>query len=914
MEMGQIDFSSSGKYDTDQFVEKLIPLSIFVDSDFTVTKVSSAMNKAVKNLNIGSDLEDVFKVLRPKSFDDLRLLDDSSYFIQLEDVETGNVFKSMKLNGSDGHFILACNPIINADYTPAHYNLTVSDFSTHDVMAEYAFLLKANKIGLREGSEVLDKQTSLLKEIRNAQEFYEKILNSIPIDIAVFDKHHKYKFVNTTAVSDSDLRKSIIGKDDFEYFKELGRSSEIPKLRRERFKKVVNTESVVEWKQEYLNKKGSNDTILRRLSPVYNKTGEIDLVIGYGMDITKQVEKDFKIESLSRFPNENPNPVMRLSTEGVILFANDSAMENFLMPHNLKLGDTIAEDYSFLMNLDGAKSNRVERVLKFNNKTFSVLYIKVPGKEYVNVYASDITSSKTEIEKREKNLKKEIAHSSELIKNLETVNKFSMLIQESQTLEDVVWSVCENAIRHLGYEDCVIYLLDEDNPDYLYQAAALGNKNPDERIILGPIKIKIGEGIVGSVALSGRSELISDTSKDKRYLTDDVLRLSEITVPIINNNKVIGVIDSEHSQKHFFPENHLRILNTISAMTATKIVQVKYNEELINHKNRLEETVQKRTNDLIEVEKLAVLGRLSAGVAHEMNTPLGAIASSSDNLTGILRELFADGMENANHNTLIEACKLADDLMANDTLTSREERQERKLLAEHLKYEYNVGSVASNHATSLVECGILRKHKDALDHIYQSDDVEAALELTLVIMRIRKSIDTIGLASQKAATVVRALKSYVHNDNVSSVEVFDVRRSVQDVLLLFNNQMKKNVELHIDMESELLMQGNESELSKVWSNLIANALYAMENNGNLWVVGATNRHNIVLTFTNDGPVIPDEVKSRLFEPFYTTKPVGEGSGMGLSIAFNVVASMGGSIEVKTGAETTFTVTIPKTKR
>jgi signal transduction histidine kinase len=143
------------------------------------------------------------------------------------------------------------------------------------------------------------------------------------------------------------------------------------------------------------------------------------------------------------------------------------------------------------------------------------------------------------------------------------------------------------------------------------------------------------------------------------------------------------------------------------------------------------------------------------------------------------------------------------------------------------------------------------------------------------------------------------------------VEVFDARRSVHDVLLLFTNQLKQNVELHIDMESELLLQGNESELSKVWSNLIANALYAMQNSGNLWVKGASDKQNIILTFANDGPAIPEEVQARLFEPFYTTKPVGDGSGMGLSIAFNVVASMNGSIEVETGETTTFTVTIPK---
>jgi PAS domain-containing protein len=239
-------------------------------------------------------------------------------------------------------------------------------------------------------------------KLKISKDFYERILNSIPIDIAVFDNLHRYKYVNTTAISDPGLRKLIIGKDDFEYFEELGRTSEIPNLRRERFNEVLSNKAVIEWKQELRNKDGVDNTILRRLSPVHNEEGEIDIVIGYGMDLTKLVEKDNKIESMSRFPNENPNPVMRLSTEGVILFANDSAMENFLLPHNLKLGDTISENYSYLMNLTGAKTDRVERVLKFNNKTFSVLYIKVPDKEYVNVYASDITNSKMEIEKKRK--------------------------------------------------------------------------------------------------------------------------------------------------------------------------------------------------------------------------------------------------------------------------------------------------------------------------------------------------------------------------------------------------------------------------------------------------------------------------------------------------------------------------------
>ena len=86
----------------------------------------------------------------------------------------------------------------------------------------------------------------------------------------------------------------------------------------------------------------------------------------------------------------------------------------------------------------------------------------------------------------------------------------------------------------------------------------------------------------------------------------------------------------------------------------------------------------------------------------------------------------------------------------------------------------------------------------------------------------------------------------------------------------------------------------------------------MQNSGNLWITGRSDQHNVMITVANDGPPIPEEVQARLFEPFYTTKPIGDGSGMGLSIVFNIVAAMNGSVEFESSATTTFTVTIPKT--
>jgi serine phosphatase RsbU (regulator of sigma subunit) len=180
---------------------------------------------------------------------------------------------------------------------------------------------------------------------------------------------------------------------------------------------------------------------------------------------------------------------------------------------------------------------------------------------------------------------------------LEVIYRFATSLLEAQTIDEVVWTVAKNAIAQLGYLDCVIYLLDDDNK-FLIQRAAHGPKNPIALDIKNPIKLKIGEGVVGHVAKSGKGEIISDTSKDPRYVVDDDMRLSEIAVPIIHNKKVIGVIDSEHPDRNFYPEDDLQILETIASMTATKLEQTRNNEELKALQLNLQELVKLRTKEL----------------------------------------------------------------------------------------------------------------------------------------------------------------------------------------------------------------------------------------------------------------------------------------------------------------------------
>ena len=119
-------------------------------------------------------------------------------------------------------------------------------------------------------------------------------------------------------------------------------------------------------------------------------------------------------------------------------------------------------------------------------------------------------------------------------------------LSAAQTLDEVLWAVAHEALGTMQLEDVVIYLVDRAR-GLCVQAAAYGPKNPEGWTIKAPIEIPIGKGVVGRVARSGEPALVPDVSIDPDYIPDDVARLSELTVPIIVDGEVIGVIDSEHS-------------------------------------------------------------------------------------------------------------------------------------------------------------------------------------------------------------------------------------------------------------------------------------------------------------------------------------------------------------------------------
>ncbi|MFL2585392.1 MAG: SpoIIE family protein phosphatase [Parvicellaceae bacterium] len=240
-----------------------------------------------------------------------------------------------------------------------------------------------------------------LVKTKELKTFYESILNTIPVDIAVFDENHRYKFVNPAAIKNDDLRKKIIGMDDFEYFKSLNRNENPAKERRKRFNKLKSTKQPTEWQHNIVGKDNETLTILRKMFPVFHKN-KLKMVIGFGLDITDSIKKDKKIESLSRFPKENPNVIARYNFDKKLLYVNDAGV-NYFNTEKFNKDDFFSKINEFLDDSIKNKKN-IRRDVNFGINIFDVEIVPIHKEKYVNVYAVNVTTYRNKIKDQQQKL------------------------------------------------------------------------------------------------------------------------------------------------------------------------------------------------------------------------------------------------------------------------------------------------------------------------------------------------------------------------------------------------------------------------------------------------------------------------------------------------------------------------------
>lgn len=341
-------------------------------------------------------------------------------------------------------------------------------------------------------------------------------------------------------------------------------------------------------------------------------------------------------------------------------------------------------------------------------------------------------------------------------------------------------------------------------------------------------------------------------------------------------------------------------------------------EEKVKERTReLEKALQElksAQNQLILSEKMAILGQLVANIAHEINTPIGAIKASAENIEAIIPSLL-EGLNHFPHlkqQTLL--IRLIQEIYQDTQVyTSKEERRLRKLIQKELEAHGVAAEDADQIARRLVEAGFHHSIEPYVALFQDPSHLPVLLNFIYSYGQIKLNISNILLASEKTRKITFALKNYAHTQRHETPVETDLVENIETVLTLYYNQLKHGTEVVRDFpEQPAIIWGYPDRLSQVWTNLISNAIHAMGGKGRLEIRIDEEPTQYLVHVIDNGPGIPPEIQDKIFEPFFTTKGKGEGTGLGLDICRQIVKEHGGEIKVRSEPGfTCFTVLLPK---
>ena len=344
-------------------------------------------------------------------------------------------------------------------------------------------------------------------------------------------------------------------------------------------------------------------------------------------------------------------------------------------------------------------------------------------------------------------------------------------------------------------------------------------------------------------------------------------------------------------------------------------------EELEKKNEELEETLSRlneANNQLIIQEKMASLGKLSAGMAHELNNPAAAAQRGAAQLESLftewqriqlsMGEQKLDPMQ-LEHMAALDRVARASALKPAElnalARSDREAALERWLQARGIENAWES-------VPALVSLGYGEAELEALEGRFPPSQFALVIDWLRCAHAIHSVIAEIGLGTGRIAEIVKALKTYTYMDQ-APVQSVDVREGLDNTLIILHNKLKKGVTVRREYAEDLpVIQAYASELNQVWTNLIDNAIDAMDGKGTLIVRARRDDPWVVVEIEDDGHGIPKAIQSKIFDPFFTTKGPGAGTGLGLNISRNlVVQKHQGQILVDSGpGRTCFTVRLP----
>ena len=692
-------------------------------------------------------------------------------------------------------------------------------------------------------------------------------------------------------------------------------------------------------KEQILNrgKNGREYWLELNIVPIV-ENGKVTGYIAVETDITERIfdeEALRKSEELNRRILENASEMIHtLDNEGNILWANKSWLENIGVSQDEVWNKPITEF------LDSTTLDEFKQVIP----------LLVDGKTVDNLECVFLTKTKNEIQLRGKTIplieNGVVVGSQAYLHNVTQIVLAQEMIQEKSKLQDLMMRISTR------YINLPLELLDQTIMDSLRDIASFIQADRayifNYHLKKGYSEYKYewtGEGIESQidqlktisldsmpfwlekhknrefVIVENASEVKEENIRELLF-TEGIKSL--ITIPIHDENRLVGFVGFDLMKKHrTFSDDEKEILVLFSQMLVNVYKRLDYIRELNDSKAKIEEvntSLEERvaentkknldlSKSIIEQEKLATIGEISAGIAHDLNTPLGTIKVGADNVRFMLGSILKRELNSLSKDDLELIHKRIETTETEMFVGGLQLRKEKLELLKQITDDYpeNDASFQDKMADFLVKARVSKDDKEFIAKVYSSSNPLLFVDILYQVQMAAAQLETIKKSSDKAVKVVQDVRSFIKGEvSQNEKKEFNIRDNISTVLGIFNYELRQDVDLKFEVDPNLTMTGYDVKLFQLWSNLIKNAFEAMDDQDEKYIGIYSNFHDgkLLLTFENNGPKIPDEVRENMFKKFYTTKSKKSGTGLGLSIVKNILHEHNASIEVSSDEQVT----------
>ncbi|GBF42988.1 NMT1/THI5-like protein [Leptospira ellinghausenii] len=363
-----------------------------------------------------------------------------------------------------------------------------------------------------------------------------------------------------------------------------------------------------------------------------------------------------------------------------------------------------------------------------------------------------------------------------------------------------------------------------------------------------------------------------------------------------------------------------RYSETLKSEVLLRTGELKISNDALNSTNIVLESKLKELTEaqekLLTREKLATIGNLTAGMAHELNTPLGAIVSSHGSISDFFHNQFQTILNflytcsNEDRERFYFLIRDFQNIQNVFYIGKKEKEFKKELEMEYAEiFQTYLKNDREEYLNLIIESSAFLLG-DHLSYILESDRKKEILVMGSKVANVFRSCFIISIASEKSSHVVKSLKNYLISDDLthSDQSKIDIVSEIETILTLYYYNINHRVNVQKHFLSHRKCKGNRDNLNLIWVNLLNNALYAISFEGIIEIYIEDEGPWIKVSFIDYGSGIPKNIQDRIFEPFFTTKSKGEGVGLGLDICRKVINKMNGKIEFESEVgKTKFTV-------